>query len=67
MEQQPVLPRVYSDLIPAPYCTKKHRNQKPTDPKTARASLAGFVWTMRIIFAAGAVVSATVAGGLFME
>jgi len=41
MEQQPVLPRVYSDLIPAPYCTKKHRNQKPTDPKTAPAPVSG--------------------------
>ena len=37
------------------------------DPRVAGFRLAGFVWAMRIIFAVGAVVSATVAGGLFME
>jgi hypothetical protein len=36
-------------------------------PSAAGFRLAGFVWAMRIIFAVGAVVSATVAGGLFMQ
>jgi hypothetical protein len=37
------------------------------DPREVGFRLAGFVWAMRIIFAAGAVVSATVAGFCFME
>jgi hypothetical protein len=35
-------------------------------PRQAGFRLAGFVWAMRIIFAVGAVVSATVAGAWFM-
>jgi len=36
------------------------------DPREAGFRMAGFVWAMRIIFAVGAVVSATVAGACFM-
>jgi hypothetical protein len=37
------------------------------DPREAGFRIAGFVWAMRIIFAVGAVVSATVAAFCFMQ